>query len=237
MLLIRSLTYFLFLAISVLVYTLLLLIVGLFTDFKGRSIIASSWGKANLLMLKHICGLNYRIEGQENITDNNCVVMCKHQSAWETIALRAVLPVEQTWVLKKELMLIPFFGWGLRMVYPIAIDRRSGRVAAKQIIEQGTTYLNAGRWVIIFPEGTRVAPGERKKYGIGGGLLAEKSGYPVLPISHNAGALWRRRSFIKYPGTITLRIGRQFSTKGLTAAQITRQTEDWIESNIPSLTN
>ncbi len=159
--------------------------------------------------------------------------MSKHQSAWETIALRGLLPPEQSWVLKKELMSVPFFGWGLRMVEPIAIDRSSGRNAIKQIVNEGVSFLEKGRWLIIFPEGTRVAPGERKKYGMGGGILAEKSGYPVLPISHNAGNFWKRRGLRKFPGTIKLVIGEKISTDGKKASQITREVEAWIESNIP----
>jgi len=234
MLLLRSILYFSYLTLSIISFTIVLITVGLFINFRNRSKITNLWGKSNLSALKILCGLDYEVEGLENMPAENCIVMCKHQSAWETIALRGILPPEQSWVLKKELMSVPFFGWGLRMVEPIAIDRKSGRRAAKQIIEQGIRSLEAGRWVVIFPEGTRVAPGERKKYGIGGGLLAEKSGYRILPISHNAGDYWRRRSLVKHPGVIKLRIGQPINVDNMTAAQITRNVEKWVESNIPS---
>ncbi len=236
MLLLRSILYFSYLTLSVISFTIVLITVGFFIDFRNRSKITNLWGKSNLSALKILCRLDYTIEGLENIPSENCIVMCKHQSAWETIALRGILPPEQAWILKKELMSVPFFGWGLRMVEPIAIDRKSGRRAAKQIIEQGISSLKAGRWVVIFPEGTRVDPGVRKKYGIGGGLLAEKSGYSILPITHNAGDYWRRRSLIKRPGKIQLRIGRPINVDNMTAAQITRNVENWIESNIPTST-
>ena len=161
--------------------------------------------------------------------------MVKHQSAWETIALRALLPPRQTWVLKRELLWIPIFGWALAMARPIAIDRKSGRAAARKLIAEGTDRLERGHCVILFPEGTRVAPGHRGKYHIGGALLAAASGYPVVPIAHNAGVFWARRSIRKYPGTIQVVIGPPIPTEGLSAAQITRRVEQWIEKTVAEL--
>ena len=186
-------------------------------------------------MQKSICGLDFQVDGLENIPSNNTIVLSKHQSAWETIALRCILPPEQTWVLKQELMWIPIFGWALAAAQPIAIDRKSGRRAAGQIIEQGSKRLKQGRTVVIFPEGTRVAPGNRKKYGIGGGLLAEKTGYPVLPIAHNAGVFWRRRGIKKFPGTIQVVIGPVINTNGLSAIEINKRAEQWIENTLSQL--
>ncbi len=233
MLHLRSILYLTYLTISIIAFTITLITVGILTTFKFRSKIANYWGRSNLRALNILCGLDYKIEGIENLPSENCIVMSKHQSTWETIALRGLLPPEQTWVLKKELMYVPFFGWSLRTVEPIAIDRKSGRQAVKQVILQGTHNLKSGRWIVIFPEGTRVAPGERKKYGVGGGLLAVKSGYPILPITHNAGNFWRRRSLVKYPGTITMRIGEPIEVDGMSAGQLTRTVEDWVETNIP----
>jgi 1-acyl-sn-glycerol-3-phosphate acyltransferase len=161
--------------------------------------------------------------------------MCKHQSAWETIALRALLPPPQAWVLKQELLRVPFFGIALKRCEPIAIDRKSGRKAVRQVLTQGIHALEQGRWVIIFPEGTRVAPGVRKKYGVGGGLLAEKSGIPVVPIAHNAGTFWRRRSISKHPGTVEVVVGEPISTAGRSATEIMETVEDWIESEVDRL--
>ena len=186
-------------------------------------------------LLRTICGLDYRISGLENLPTDNCIIASKHQSAWETIALRGILPPRQSWVLKRELLRIPFFGWALAAAQPIAIDRKAGKNAARQIIEQGVKALQQGVFVVIFPEGTRVAPGERKKYGIGAGLLAEHSGYPVLPIAHDAGVYWRRRGILKRPGTIQVVIGPLIETNGLKAVEINRRIEDWIEAQMASL--
>jgi 1-acyl-sn-glycerol-3-phosphate acyltransferase len=138
-------------------------------------------------------------------------------------------------VIKRELLWTPFFGWAMAAYRPIAIDRSAGRRAVKQLLDEGRGCLEAGRWVIIFPEGTRVAPGQRGRYGIGGALLAEKTGYPVLPIAHNAGVFWRRRDFRKYPGVVDLVVGEAFPPKGQRAAEINRRVEDWIEATVAEL--
>ena len=186
-------------------------------------------------LLERVCGLRYEVVGLKNIPEQNCIIASKHQSAWETIAFRRLLPPRQSWVLKKELLRIPIFGWALAAANPIAIDRSAGKAAAKQIIKRGTELLHRGCYVVIFPEGTRVAPGERKRYGIGAALLAEHSGYPVLPIAHNAGVFWRRRGILKRPGVIQVVIGVPIETRGLKAAEINRRIEDWIESQVAEL--
>ncbi|MCB1868681.1 MAG: 1-acyl-sn-glycerol-3-phosphate acyltransferase [Gammaproteobacteria bacterium] len=235
MILFRSLLYFACLVISTTLFGITLATFGWLLSFSGRSKIANQWARVNLIMQKSICGLDFQVDGLENIPSNNTIVLSKHQSAWETIALRCILPPEQTWVLKQELMWIPIFGWALAAAQPIAIDRKSGRRAAGQIIEQGSKRLKQGRTVVIFPEGTRVAPGNRKKYGIGGGLLAEKTGYPVLPIAHNAGVFWRRRGIKKFPGTIQVVIGPVINTNGLSAIEINKRAEQWIENTLSQL--
>jgi 1-acyl-sn-glycerol-3-phosphate acyltransferase len=202
---------------------------------KKRFIVDGAWSRLNLWALKSICGLDYRIEGQENIPQEACIVLSKHQSTWETIALITIIPHPKVWVLKRELLFIPIFGWIMFFYRPIAIDRKSGRKAVRQVISQGIDRLNAGFSVIIFPEGTRVEPGTHKRYGIGGALLAEKSAFPILPLAHNAGVFWKRRGIIKYPGTIDVRIGPVIQTQGVSAAEINKQTEDWIESTVKTL--
>jgi 1-acyl-sn-glycerol-3-phosphate acyltransferase len=192
------------------------------------------WARFNLWWLGVSCGLRYRVEGSENIPETPAVVFCKHQSAWETLALQNVLP-HQIWLLKRELLRIPFFGWGLAMLRPIAIDRRAGARAVTQVVEQGTRHLLEGRWVIIFPEGTRMAPGQSGRYGIGGAVLAERSGFPVLPIAHNAGEFWPRKGFIKRPGTITLSVGPLIPVRGKTAEQIRDEARGWIERRAAEL--
>ena len=232
---IRSSAYFVLLVITTVIFGLTMAIVGWILPFEINSKIANGWGRSNVYLLKLICGLDYKITGYENIPDSSCIIMSKHQSAWETIALRGLLPSNQAWVLKRELMFVPIFGWALAVVNPIAIDRKSGRHAIKQVIAQGLERLAQNRNVIIFPEGTRVAPGTKKRYGIGGGMLAEKADYPVIPIAHNAGVFWRRRGLKKYPGTIQVVIGEPISTDGKNASEIMQSVENWIEDQVAKL--
>jgi len=185
--------------------------------------------------LNVICKLDFQVIGSENIKGNG-IIFCKHQSAWETFALQVMFP-EQCWVLKKELLWIPLFGWALALTQPIAIDRSKKSKSFRQIIKQGTQRLKSGRWVVIFPEGTRTAPGERKKYMVGGALLAEKSGYPVIPVAHNAGEFWKRNAFIKYPGTIQVRIGEMIDSKSISARELNQKAENWIEGQMEKISN
>ncbi|MCG8427935.1 MAG: 1-acyl-sn-glycerol-3-phosphate acyltransferase [Chromatiales bacterium] len=235
MILLRSSVYFVFLVLSIIAIGLPISIIGWVLPFSINSRLANLWGRLNLFLLKWICNLDYRITGLEHLEGGNAIILSKHQSAWETIALRSIIPHNQSWVLKRELMWIPVFGWALAVIGPIAINRKAGREAAKQVVDQGIERLKRGLFVIIFPEGTRVAPGERKKYGIGGALLAEKSGYPVIPVAHNAGVFWRRRDLKKYPGTIEVVIGPRIETQGLSLKEINQRVEEWIESTVEQL--
>jgi len=199
--------------------------------FKWRYAVVSRWAVTNLWLLKVICNLRYEVEGAELIPNEPCVAMCKHQSAWETLALQAILP-PQVWVLKRELLWVPFFGWGLASLKPIAIDRKAGRKALQQVIIQGKDRLASGAWVVVFPEGTRVAPGKMKKFGIGGARLAVDSGVPVLPIAHNAGKKWPKDGFIKHAGVIKLKIGDMIPTKGKTAVEINAAVFEWMQAEM-----
>ena len=154
--------------------------------------------------------------------------MSKHQSAWETMALQEMFP-PQVWVMKREIFWIPFFGWAIAAMEPIAIDRSSGRKAISQIIEQGKKTLDSGKWVVIFPEGTRVPPGKKGRYGMGGAILATKSGYPVIPVALNSGEFWRRNDFIKRPGTIDVVIGKPIDSAGREPDSLNNEVEEWIE--------
>ncbi len=196
--------------------------------------IVMSWTRLNLVALKLICGIDYRVEGHDNLPAESTIVMSKHSSTWETMALVNILP-PVAWVLKKELTRIPFFGWGLAALDHIAIDRNAGRNAVKQVVEQGKARLASGRWVVIFPEGTRVQPGTKERYKLGGGFLAAETGCPVLPIAHNAGYFWPREQFIKRPGMITVRIGPTIDPKGKSAAEIIEAVEAWIEGEMNEL--
>lgn len=196
--------------------------------------IIKGWAVIMLVLLKYICGIRYRVLGAGNIPPRPCVVLSKHQSAWETIAFQAILP-PQVQVIKRELLWIPFFGWGLAMISPIAIDRRSSIRALKQLIAQGKDRLARGFCIIVFPEGTRVAPGARGKYRSGGAAVAIAAGAPILPVAHNAGTCWRRNAFLKCPGTITVSIGSAIDARGMTAEAATRRAEDWIEAETARL--
>ena len=191
----------------------------------------SQFARFNLWWLEKTCGLGFEVEGREHILSTPGIVMAKHQSAWETIALQ-VLFRPQTWVMKRELLWIPIFGWGLALLEPIAIDRRAGRRAMDQVLAQGADRLARGVWVVVFPEGTRVPPGTRGRYHTGGALLAERTGRPVVPVAHNAGELWPRRSLRKYPGTVRVVIGPPIPSAGRRAADILADVENWIEGTM-----
>ncbi|WP_456417829.1 lysophospholipid acyltransferase family protein [Thiolapillus sp.] len=231
----RSMLYFVAMIASIALFGLAIVTIGLLLPLSARDRIAAAWGRVNLWLMKVLCGLKYRIHGRENLPKHAAIVMCKHQSTWETIALKAIIRPQQSWILKQELMRLPVFGWALAAIPNIPIDRSAGRLAVRKIVERGTQLLEQGRVIIIFPEGTRSAPGEKRKYGIGGALLAEKSGYPVIPMAHNAGVFWRRRGLKKYPGTIDLVVGEAFDPAGMTAAEITRKVEAWIEAEVARL--
>ncbi len=196
----------------------------------------SQWARFNLWWLAVTCKLNYLVEGAENIPDHPCVILCKHQSAWETLALQMIFP-QQVWVIKRELLWVPLFGWGLAMLKPIAINRAAARQALRQLVEQGTQRLTEGLWVVIFPEGTRVAPGERRPYAPGGALLAHRTSRPVVPVAHNAGEFWPKKGFLKRPGTIRLVIGLPIATTGRQASEINTLAEQWIENTMTQISD
>jgi len=196
--------------------------------------IISQWAKLMLPLLHLVCGIRHEVRGLENIPGEPCIVLCKHQSAWETLALQEIFP-PQVWVLKRELLWLPFFGWALALTSPIAIKRSDGKGAIKQLLKQGKERLAQGFCVVIFPEGTRVPFGRRGKYKIGGALLAASSGVPVVPVAHNAGRLWGRNAFSKHPGLITVSIGKPIATQGRKAEEINAEVEAWIENEIQQL--
>lgn len=229
---------------SLILLLLQILITPLFTLFALLSFplhpitryrIISGWALTMMWLLRVVCGMRLEVRGAENIPTKPSVVLCKHQSAWETIALQKVFP-PQVWVLKRELLWIPFFGWGLAMTSPVAIQRSSGKKAVMQLMRQGKERLDTGFCVVIFPEGTRIPYGQRGKYKMGGALLAASSGVPVVPVAHNAGKLWGRNSFLKYPGVITMSIGAPIDPTGLKAEEINRRVEEWIENEMTRLT-
>jgi 1-acyl-sn-glycerol-3-phosphate acyltransferase len=197
----------------------------------NRYRITSGWAHLMLFLLRVICGIRYRVIGAEHIPQTPGIVLSKHQSAWETLAFQEIFP-PQVWVLKKELLLVPFFGWGLAMTSPIAIDRSSKKAALKQIVKQGKDRLKQGFWIVVFPEGTRIAPGKKGRYGIGGAWLATHTGAPVVPVAHNAGRFWGKNALIKLPGTITVSIGAPIDPTGMDPGDLNASVESWIEAEV-----
>ncbi|MDO7598314.1 MAG: 1-acyl-sn-glycerol-3-phosphate acyltransferase [Pseudomonadota bacterium] len=226
MLLFRSLIFVFFHVMTAIVFSLIGVLLWPL-PFKLRYIAVSRWAVLNLWLLEKICGVRYEVEGRENISGQASVILCKHQSSWETLALQAVFP-PQVWVLKRELLWIPFFGWGLASLKPIAIDRAAGRQALNQIIEQGKKRLSDGYWVVVFPEGTRIPSGKMGRFGVGGAKLAVEAGVPITPVAHDAGKAWPRHGLIKYPGVIKLVIGPVISNKNQTAAQLNQIVHQWM---------
>ena len=233
MVFIRSLIFFLLQLVITPLYALIAIFTFPFHPLTRYRII-TGWALIMLWLLRVLCGIRMEVRGAGNIPKQPCIVLCKHQSAWETIALQKVFP-PQVWVLKRELLWLPFFGWGLAMTSPIAIRRSEGREAIRQLLRQGKERLEQGFCVVIFPEGTRIPYGQRGKYKSGGALLGASSGAPVVPVAHNAGRLWGRKSFLKHPGVITMSIGAPIDPAGLKAEEINRRVEEWIETEIARL--
>ncbi|WP_081623269.1 lysophospholipid acyltransferase family protein [Methylotenera sp. 1P/1] len=199
-----------------------------------RSRIASGWAYCTVYWLKLTCNLSVSVQGREHIPNHPSIVLCKHQSAWETIALQTIFP-PQIWVMKRELLMIPFLGWAFMALAAIPIDRSAGREALKKLVANGKDRLARGLWVVIFPEGTRTAPGQRAKYHVGGAWLAAHTQSTVVPVAHNAGRYWRKNSFIKYPGTIQVVIGPPIETAGMKPDEVNQRVEAWIEAEMQSL--
>ncbi len=198
-----------------------------FVSVEARMTLVKVWIAWSLWVLRVFCGLTHRIEGLQNIPDEGFIVMSKHSSTWETIALQQYFK-PMIWVVKRELTWIPFFGWGLKSMGSIALNRGTGRKAINQLIEESGEHMARGRILMLFPEGTRVPPGQHKPFKIGGAVVSEKTGYAILPIAHNAGEFWPRHSWIKWPGTIRVSIGEPISAEGKTAEQIIAEVGDWI---------
>ncbi len=205
-----------------------------FGSHETRFIGARWWINSMLWLLERLCRLDFVVEGREHIPADNCVILMKHSSTWETIAQMKIFG-KQTWVLKRELMWAPFLGWALWLLKPIAIDRRAGKSAVQDVIEQGKARLAEGFWVVIFPEGTRVPAGTVKRYGLGGALLASAANVPIVPVAHNAGDFWPRRGWLKRPGTIRVVIGPPIATQGRDPRKINDDVRIFIESTLEQI--
>ena len=230
----RSLVFLLGQVISTLMMGPIMCLLWLL-PFRLRYGVANYWVRFNLWSLKASCGLRFSVKGRENIpAEKSGLILCKHQSAFETLVLQVIFP-PVVFILKRELLRIPFWGWAMATLEPIAINRSQKSAALKQILRDGEARIRSGRWVVLFPEGTRVAPGQAGKFGTSGGLLASRVGCPVVPVAHNAGTFWGKNGFLKYPGTIEIVIGPALDGEALSAQELNRQAEDWIESTMERL--
>jgi 1-acyl-sn-glycerol-3-phosphate acyltransferase len=229
--LLRSLVFTGLFLVFTLLYAVFFVIASVFMPFRIRFSLARIWGQALLGLLKGICRLDYTVEGAENLpATGSHVALMKHSSAWETFAQAVLLP-PQVWVLKRELMWIPFVGWGLHQLRAIAIDRGAGGRAVRQLIDAGTKRLHEGMWVVVFPEGTRMPPGQTRRYGVGGAALAGEAGALVVPVAHNSGYFWPRRGWLKRPGTIRVVIGKPIVAAGRDPRDVNAQAQAFIEAN------
>jgi 1-acyl-sn-glycerol-3-phosphate acyltransferase len=202
--------------------------------YRYRFAMARGWARQLFWVLEHLCGLKFVVEGRDLIPPGAHIVMSNHASAWETIAQFVIFP-PHVWVLKRELLWVPFVGWGLKVLRPIAINRGEGHRAVNQVIDQGKARLAEGLWIIIFPEGTRVVAGERKKFGVSGALLATATGKLVIPLSHNAGKFWPRRGIVKKPGTIRVVIGEPIESEGKRPRQLNEEVRQAIDAGLEKI--
>jgi 1-acyl-sn-glycerol-3-phosphate acyltransferase len=233
MLFLRSLLFFIGQVVTAPIFTVIALF-ALPLNSVSRNVLISGWARSMIWWLRITCNIRHEVTGLESLPTSPSIILAKHQSAWETLAFQVIFPT-QVYVLKRELLWIPIFGWGLAMSSPIAIDRSAGREALKKLVSKGQARLNQGLWVVIFPEGTRKAPGERGKYQIGGAWLAAHTQTQIVPVAHNAGECWPKNSFIKQPGVIHVRIGEPIQTAGLKVDALNQQVEQWIETEMTRL--
>ncbi|HTX23067.1 MAG TPA: lysophospholipid acyltransferase family protein [Steroidobacteraceae bacterium] len=233
--LLSSLAFTAFLFTWTFLYAIVFVAAAVFLPFPRRFALARLWALVLLKVLRWTCGLTHVVEGREQLPATNHIALWKHSSSWETIAMNVIFP-RQVWVLKRELEWIPIVGWGIKLLHAIAIDRRSGRAAVAQVVEQGKHRLAEGDWVMIFPEGTRMAPGETRKYGVSGALLASQCGRLIVPVAHNAGYFWPRRGLKKKRGLIRVVIGAPIECAGRDPRAINEEAQQWIEAQVAKLT-
>ena len=235
MLLLRSLLYFVGSIISLILITLCGLFL-VFANYSTRHKFLSQWAIFCIWWLKITLNITTNIIGQENVVKSPCIIISNHQSTWETLAFQSIFPAH-TWVLKKELLWLPIFGWSLALLKPIIINRGDKLKAIKKVIKQGTDRLNKGISIVIFPEGTRQPYKQIGEYQNGGSAIAKKSGYNIVPVYHNAGNLWPKGAFIKKPGVITVVIGEPISDLNLSTSEITEKIRDWTLEQEKKLLN
>jgi 1-acyl-sn-glycerol-3-phosphate acyltransferase len=230
----RAVLYQTFLIVTVIPYAVCCLLWAPL-PLRWRYRLTVGWPRLAVWGAKFFLGIRWRLIGAENLPDGPGILLSKHQSAWETLFFPAYMPRELCFVYKKELHRVPFFGWGLALLRMIPIDRSKGRDAFEQVVRIGQDRINEGRWPILFPEGTRIAPGKAGRYKMGGALLATRTGTPIIPVAHNAGECWPRNAFVKKPGLITVSVGPLIQVDGLDPDAVNRKVQDWIETEMRRL--
>ena len=232
---IRSLFFFLFMAVTVVPWALAVLLVSMVARADTVYRMCERWLTLSIWGAKVICGVHARLHGLENLPDTPVVLLPKHQSAWETLAFPGLMPRPLCYVFKRELLYIPFFGWAMARMDMIHIDRRKRSQAWKLVAEQGRQFMNKGHWVIMFPEGTRAPRGEQGRYQVGGTRLAIDTGRPVLPVAVTSARCWPRKSLVLRPGVIDISIGAPISSAGRKSEEMMREVEAWIEAEMRRL--
>jgi 1-acyl-sn-glycerol-3-phosphate acyltransferase len=227
----RSALYMALLVVTVVPYALAV-VLWAWLPMPRRYWMVLGWTRFAVASARVLCGIDYRVQGCEHLPEGPAIVIAKHQSAWETLWLTTAMPRPLTYVYKRELHYLPFVGWALATLDMIHINRAHGHDAFEQVVKQGTRKLAQGSWIVIFPEGTRTAPGATPRYKSGGARLAVRTGTPILPIALDSGELWPRRAFLKMPGTITVSIGPLIPTAGRSAEEVARRVETWIETEM-----
>lgn len=230
---IRSVIFYCgYVPVTILMSTFFITLFPLLPD-RSRYGVCANWCRVILGWLRISCGVRYQLKGTENLTNESIVLLANHQSSWETLLFyQLIYPIAP--ILKKELLKIPFWGWALRLMRPIAIDRSKPRLAGKSLMDQGVKRLNQGFSIIIFPEGTRSSAGTIKPFSRGGAKLAIAANKPVLPVALDAGKCWPPKGFRKYPGLITVEFGALIYPQGHDANSLTEQVEAWIRETVAS---
>lgn len=227
----RSLVFYVVYGVSVCLHSLAMLAVAPFVEYPQRYRMLMAWNRFAIRWARIACGIRYRITGLENLPTRGCIIVANHQSSWETIFLPTLFP-QVCILLKRELLSIPFFGWALRLLRPIAIDRDNPRAALKQLVEQGASRLGQGNSVLMFPEGTRVERGQAVRFSRGAAQLAIRTGAGILCVAHDAGKCWPGRRFLKRPGTINVVISAPLASEGAEPGELTRRAQEWIEARL-----
>jgi 1-acyl-sn-glycerol-3-phosphate acyltransferase len=231
--LLRTVLFYVFNVLTVTPWSFIVVASRLF-PVHTRYKLCTLWTRSSIWSARVICGIRWKVEGWDNLPDAPAIVLPKHQSTWETFWLPSFLPRDLTFVYKRELNLLPFFGWGIASTQMISIDRSKGQDAFEQEVEQGTNRLGRGWWIVIFPEGTRTPPGSTKRYKTGGPRLAVRTGAYALPIAVNSGECWPKNGLLR-PGVITVSIGRPIDPKGRSAEEVGALVESWIENEMRRL--